>query len=79
MSDDKRPEGKVSEGVPGQISEGEFIHPLDGPDHGYYGTLPHTEPPEVNTVAGVTGGTANVDDPPKSATKATPKSSGTSK
>jgi hypothetical protein len=66
MADEKAPEG-----VPGQISEGEFVHPRDGQEHGYYGTLPHTEDPEAHTVAGVTGGTANVADEPKSAQTST--------
>lgn len=54
------------------VGPGEFVHPLEADDHGYYGRLPHTEDPEAHTVAAVTGGTANVDDPPASAVERPP-------
>jgi hypothetical protein len=52
------------------VSPQPFVHPLDAGEHGYSGRLPHDEDPEAHTVAGVTGGTANVADTPKSASPA---------
>ncbi|MGW4487861.1 hypothetical protein ACWEOE_28935 [Amycolatopsis sp. NPDC004368] len=60
MADEK------SETTPAETDD-KFVHPLDGPEHGYVGRLPHDEPADAHTVASVTGGTANVDDEPKSA------------
>jgi hypothetical protein len=54
------------------VSPQPFVHPLEAQEHGYSGRLPHDEDPEAHTVAGVTGGTANVADKPSSATKRTP-------
>jgi hypothetical protein len=51
------------------VSPQPFVHPQDAQEHGYSGRLPHDEDPEAHTVAGVTGGTANVTDKPTSATK----------
>ena len=49
------------------VSPQPFVHPLDAQEHGYSGRLPHDEDPDAHTVTGVTGGTANVADEPKSA------------
>jgi hypothetical protein len=45
------------------------VPPHEGVEHGYIGHRPRTEPNESFTVAGVTGGTGNVADTPKSAKK----------
>jgi hypothetical protein len=52
------------------VSPQEFVHPRDAQEYGYSGRLPHDEDPEAHTVAGVTGGTANVTDEPTSARSA---------
>lgn len=45
------------------------VAPEDGPDHGYIGQVAAGKNRDDYTVAGVTGGTANVADTPKSAAK----------
>jgi hypothetical protein len=47
-------------------SDRKVVAPVDGPEHGYIGYVPDETPNEDYTVAGVTGGTANVADKPKS-------------
>jgi len=50
----------------GQDSKQRVVSVEEGPEVGYFGHRPRTEPNENFTVAGVTGGTANVNDTPKS-------------
>jgi hypothetical protein len=45
-----------------QPEDAKFVYPSEGHEHGYYGTSPGID--EDATVAGVTGGTANVSDSP---------------
>lgn len=58
----------ATENKAGQTAESDskVVAPVDGPDHGYIGRVPDETPNEDYTVTGVTGGTANVDDKPKS-------------
>lgn len=50
-------------------TEPKVVAPKDGTDHGYIGYKPRTESNDAFTVAGVTGGTANVADKPTSASR----------
>jgi hypothetical protein len=56
--------GRDAESAPAQ--ESRVVAPEDGTEHGYIGYKPRTEPNDAFTVAGVTGGTANVADTPSS-------------
>lgn len=47
------------------------VAPVDGPEHGYIGYVPDDTPNDDYTVTGVAGGTANVDDKPKSTSRST--------
>lgn len=61
---------KVTRGIDIEsVGKDEFIHPIDGPKHGYYGFSPKSvEDREASTLAGVTkdlqgsSGTAKSDD-----------------
>jgi hypothetical protein len=63
---------KITRGIDIEsVDKDEFIHPIDGPKHGYYGFSPKTKADrESSTLAGVTrdlpgpSGTANVSDKP---------------
>jgi hypothetical protein len=48
----------------------EVVAVEDGPEHGFIGSVRADKDRDAYTVAGVTGGTANVTDTPKSVTRA---------
>jgi hypothetical protein len=48
-------------------NEPKFVAPSEGAEYGFYGDAREDDPREQYTVAGVTGGTANTADTPKSA------------
>lgn len=62
----------ATESKPADSSGGDdkkVVAPVDGPEHGYIGYVPDETPNEDYTITGVAGGTANVDDKPKSTSR----------
>lgn len=77
--DDPKPEASTSEPAPEQATtardttasggERTVVPPSQGQEHGYIGSVHSDKDRDALTVAGVTGGTANVADTPKSVTR----------